>query len=190
MNIQGFFTTDLLNIYDIYGNLKSTEKIHLTRQGISNNDFSHTHKYKGLCEKETQIDEGDLCITESNDKFLVTSMRKIKFLNTNQVNLWKCDYECKISRLQDKYVGNIRAGKEEVVIKDNIPCVQKDVNGKMQIYDAGLLEGTIKIIYVQYVEGIELTDRLTINNKTYQINSLDTSMKNILCIQLTEDKRK
>ena len=72
MNIQGFFTTDLLNIYDIYGNLKSTEKIHLTRQGISNNDFSHTHKYKGLCEKETQIDEGDLCITESNDKFLVT----------------------------------------------------------------------------------------------------------------------
>ena len=31
---------------------------------------------------------------------------------------------------------------------------------------------------------------VTMVDKTYQINSLDTSMKNILCIQLTEDKRK
>ena len=190
MNIQGFFTTDLLDVYDVNGNLKSTERVHLTRQGISNNDFSHTHKYKGLCEIDTSIDEGDLCITNDGEKFLVTSMRKIQFLNTNQANMWRCDYECSIVRLQDKYAGNVRCGKEEVVIKNRIPCIQKDVNGKMQIYDAGLLEGTIKIIYVQYIEGIELTDRLTINNKTYQINSLDTSMKNILCIQLTEDKRK
>ena len=60
----------------------------------------------------------------------------------------------------------------------------------LQFFDGGLLEGTIKVVYIQYIQDIELTDRLIINYKSYQINSLDTSMRNILCIQLAEDKRK
>lgn len=189
MNLQGFFTLENADIYNIAGELKCSEQIHLTRQGISNNDFAHTHKYKGLLQNNTFIEEGDLCITELN-KYLVMAVRKVKFMNTNQANLLRCDYTCSIVRLQTKYVGTQKAGTEEVVVKDNIPCVQRDVNGKMQSYDAGLLEGTIKIVYMQYMEGIKLTDRLVINGNSYQVNSLDTSNKNILCIQLTEDKRK
>lgn len=190
MNIQGFFTKDKLDIYDIDGNLKGTEDVHLTRQGISNNDFAHTHKYKGLCVQDTLIDEGDLCVDKSHERYIVVGMRKIQFLTTNQANMLRCDNECSIVRVQDKYVGTNKAGKEEVVIKSDIPCVQKDTNGKMQFYDAGLLEGTIKVVYIQYIADIQLTDRLIINGKRYQINSLDTSIRNVLIIQLAEDKRK
>lgn len=190
MNIQGFFTTENINIYDYEGTLKANEPVHLTRQGISNNDFSHTHKYKGLMLADTCLDEGDLCISEDGEKYLVMSMRRIKFLNTNQANLWRCDNECSIVTLQDKYVGTVKAGREEVVIKEHIPCVQKDTNAKMQFFDGGLLEGTIKIVYIQKVDGVKLTDRLIINNIGYQINSIDTSVRNIMVIQLAEDKRK
>lgn len=190
MNIQGFFTTEDLDIYDIAGNLKGTEPIHLTRQGIANNDFAHTHKFKGLLITKTALNTGDLCITKDNKKYLVTAMRKIMFLQTNQANLWLCDNSCSIIRLQDKFVGKNKVGTEEIIIKENIPCIQKDTNGKIQTFDAGLLEGTTKLVYMQYHEDIVLTDRLLINGKRYQINSLDRSIENVLCIQLTEDKRK
>lgn len=190
MNLQGFFTKENCDIYDIDGNLKATEPIHLTRQGISNNDFAHTHKYKGLLLSNTVLSEGDLVVSKDNEKYLTTAMRRIQFLNTNQANLWRCDCICSIMRLEDKFEGTNKVGTELVAIKEDIPCVQKDTNGKMQFFDGGLLEGTIKLVYIQLIDDIELTDRLMINGKSYQINSIDTSVKNIMCIQLAEDKRK
>lgn len=190
MNLQGFFTKENCDIYDINGILKATEPIHLTRQGISNNDFAHTHKYKGLMIGNTVLSEGDLVVSKDGEKYLTTAMRKIQFLNTNQSNLWRCDCVCSIMRLEDRFIGTNKVGSELVIIKDNIPCVQKDTNGKMQFFDGGLLEGTIKLVYIQAINDIKLTDRLVINDKSYQINSIDTSVKNIMCIQLAEDKRK
>lgn len=184
----GFFTQETVDVFDIEGNLKASEPVHLTRQGISNNDFAHTHKYKGLLIPKTVISEGDLLVNDKG-KYLVTAFRGIQFLNTNQINLWRCDYECSIYSLQDKYVGNQKAGVEQVAIKENIPCIQKDVNGKMKYFDGGLLESTTKIVYIQYDAAIELTHRLVINGKNYQIDSIDTSMKNIMCLQLSDDKR-
>ena len=190
MNFQGFFTKEDCDIYDVNGELKATEPIHLTRQGISNNDFAHTHKYKGLLITNTVLAEGDLVVSKDREKYLTTAMRRIMFMNTNQANLWRCDCECSIMRLQDKFIGTNKVGSELVVIKENIPCVQKDTNGKMQFFDGGLLEGTIKLVYIQLIDNIKLTDRLVINGQSYQINSIDTSVKNIMCIQLAEDKRK
>lgn len=190
MNLQGFFTKEDFDIYSADGELKTNEPIHLTRQGISNNDFAHTHKYKGLLISNTVLDEGDLVISKNDEKYLITAVRRIQFLNTNQANLWRCDCECSIMRLEDKFVGTNKVGTELVAIKENIPCVQKDTNGKIQSFDGGLLEGTIKLVYIQCVDDIKLTDRLVINNQSYQINSIDTSVRNILCIQLAEDKRK
>lgn len=189
MNLQGFFTKENFDIYNVDGELKATESMHLTRQGISNNDFAHTHKYKGLLLSNTVLEEGDLVVSKSEEKYLTTAMRRIMFMNTNQANLWRCDCECSIMRLEDKFVGTNKAGTELVVIKENIPCVQKDTNGKMQFFDGGLLEGTIKLVYIQKTD-IQLTDRLIISGVSYQINSIDTSVKNIMCIQLAEDKRK
>lgn len=190
MNLQGFFTKEDFDIYDVNGELKASEPIHLTRQGISNNDFAHTHKYKGLMITNTVLEEGDLVVSKNNEKYLTTAMRRIMFMNTNQANLWRCDCTCAIMRLEDKFEGTNKVGSELVVIKEDIPCVQKDTNGKMQFFDGGLLEGTIKLVYIQAIDDIKLTDRLVINNQSYQINSIDTSVKNIMCIQLAEDKRK
>lgn len=190
MNFQAFFTKENLDVYDVDGFVKATEPVHLTRQGIANNDFAHTHKFKGLCVADTVISEGDLLVSENNEKYLVTAMRKVQFMNTIQCNAWLCDYECSISRLVNRYVGTNKVGKEEVVVKENIPCVQKDTNAKMQLFDAGLLEGTIKLLYCQNVYDIKLTDRIVLNEKSYQINSIDTTIHNILCLQLAEDKRK
>ena len=92
-------------------------------------------------------------------------------------------------RLEDKFIGTNKAGTELVVLKDHIPCVQKDTNAKMQFFDGGLLEGTIKLVYLQAMD-IKLTDRVVINEVSYQINSIDTSVKGLMCIQLAEDKRK
>lgn len=186
----GFFTKEDIDIYDIDGNLKATEPVHLSRQGISNNDFSHTHKFKGLLVDNTVIDEGDLLISvSSQDKYIVTSFRHVAFMNTNQINCWKCDYECAVYRLEEKFVGNQLAGTEMTEIKNHIPCVQKDVNGKMKFYDAGLLESTIKLVYIQYNKCLQLMDRLVINNNNYQIDSIDTSMRGLMALQLSEDKR-
>lgn len=189
MNLQGFFTKEDFDIYSTDGTLKATEPMHLTRQGISNNDFAHTHKYKGLLLTDTVLEEGDLVVSKSDEKFLTTSVRRIIFMNTNQANLWRCDYECSIMRLEDKFIGTNKAGTELVVLKDHIPCVQKDTNAKMQFFDGGLLEGTIKLVYLQAMD-IKLADRVVINEVSYQINSIDTSVKGLMCIQLAEDKRK
>ena len=62
MNLQGFFTKEDFDIYSTDGTLKATEPMHLTRQGISNNDFAHTHKYKGLLLTDTVLEEGDLVV--------------------------------------------------------------------------------------------------------------------------------
>lgn len=188
MNIQGFFTKQLAIIFDIRGEVKAEEQIHLTRQGISNNDFAHTHKFKGLLETSTKIDEGDLVKIE-NEFYLVMAMRKVLFQNTNQANLWKCDDRCSIYKLESQYDGNIKVGVEEVPIQKHIICVQRDTNTKMKYYDAGLLETTIKIVYMQFNPKIQLGHRLTINKKNYQIDSIDTTVKNVMILQLSPDKR-
>ena len=192
MYIQGFFTaqTEISKIYDLQGALRSTEKVHYTRQGISNNDFAHTHKYKGLMQSDTMAQEGDLLVdTHSGDKFLCTAMRKTAF--AIQSNLWKCDSECGLYHLTNKYVGTQIVGKEMKPIKLNIPCVQKDTNGRIKFFDASLLESTIKLVYIQYVDNVAIADRLTIDGKNYQIDSIDSaSVKGVLAIQLSEDKRK
>jgi hypothetical protein len=189
MNIQGFFTKQIAKIFNVDGILKCEENIHLTRQGISNNDFAHTHKFKGLLENNTLMEEGDLVIVDDTP-FLVMAMRKIQFLKTNQANLWLCDDVCSISSYENAYQGNIKIGTSWVAIKENVPCVQRDTNGKVKYFDAGLLESTTKLVYMQYDSQIELGQRLSINGKNYQVDSIDTTVKNILCLQLSPDKRK
>lgn len=188
MNFLNFFTQDTANIYGVDGELKATEKVHLTRQGISNNDFAHTHKYKALLEQKTVIDEGDL-LDVNGEKYLTMAMRKIQWQTTNQANLYKCDYECGIYRLSNTYIDGKKADKFLKPIKKCVPCVQKDVNGKMNYYDAGLLETTIKIVYIQYIPELKLMDRLIIDNHRYKIESINKSNKGILILQLSDDKQ-
>lgn len=189
MNIQGFFTKQQCEIFGTDGLLKGTELIHLTRQGISNNDFAHTHKFKGLLQNVTIIDTGDLLKVDEQD-YLVTAMRKIQFMNTNQANLLLCDEVCSLYRLEASYKGTVKCGIQEVCVAENIPCISKDTNGKMKTFDAGLLESTIKIVYLQESMNIKLTDRLVLGNKAYQVDSIDNTVKGIAVLQLSEDKRK
>lgn len=187
MDMQSFFTKELFDIYDVDGNLKANEPIHLTRQGISNNDFSHTHKFKGLCKQQTEIAEGDLVVDQ--DVYIVTALRNIPFLNTTQCTLLKCTDTCNVYRLEDRFIGSQSVGTQEVEVKVNIPCVQKDTNGQMKYFDAGLLESTIKIVYMQYSKDIKLMDRLKINEQYYKIDSISNSIKNVMIVQLSADKR-
>lgn len=187
MDIQGFFIRQSGDIYDVDGAFKGTEQFHLTRQGIANNDFAHTHKFKGLLQANTILSVGDL-VKVGTDNFLVMALRKIVFMNTNQANMWLCDSECSIYRLENVYSGNIKTGVQEIPIKENIPCLYKDTNGRIKIYDAGLLESTIKVVYLQALD-VQLTDRLVLNGQNYQINSIDRTINNIMAIQLAEDKR-
>ena len=192
MNIQGFFVpqTHPSDIYDIEGQLRCTEKVHYTRQGISNNDFAHTHKYKGLLEGTTQMQEGDLVVDKTdNSTYLCMAMRLTYY--SNQANLWKCDSECSLYHLANTYEGNKITGKQMVRIKEDIPCVQKDTNGRIKFFDASLLESTIKLVYMQYTPYVKIADRLLIDGNGYQIDSIDAaSVKNVLILQLSEDKRK
>lgn len=188
MNIQGFFTKQVATIFDIRGDVKGTERIHLTRQGISNNDFSHTHKFKGLLDTSTVINEGDL-LKVDNEHYLVMAMRKVMFAKTNQASLLKCDDLCSIYKLESQYEGNIKIGIESIPVKRFIPCVQKDTNTKSKYFDAGLLDTTVKIVYLQYSPLIELGQRLIVNGKNYQIDSIDQTVKNVMVLQLSPDKR-
>lgn len=189
MDLQQFFTREMFSIYDIYGELKAEESIHLTRQGISNNEFAHTHKFKALLIPQTVINEGDKLVSVSNEQYLVMSMRKIQFMNTNQANVWLCDNTCNIYRLENKYINGKKAGKDLVPIIENAPCVQKDVNGKLNYFDAGLLETTVKIVYLQRTADVHLLDRLIIDNERYKIDSISTTIKDILTLQLSPDKQ-
>lgn len=192
MGVQGFFQyqTYLSDIYDISHNLLAIEYVHYTRQGISNNDFAHTHKYKGLLEDNTIIKEGYLVIDNVNsDKYLVTAVRKTHF--ANQANMWRCDDTCSVYRLTNKYVGTQITGKELKPIITDADCVQKDTNGKIKFFDASLLESTIKIVYFQQSAEVKVADRLVIDGKPYQVDSVDSaSVKGIYALQLSEDKRK
>lgn len=188
MNIQGFFTKQTATIYDIKGEVKAIERIHLTRQGISNNDFSHTHKFKGLLGTDTVLDEGDLVIVDK-EPYLVMAMRKIVFAKTNQASLLKCDDICSVYKLESQYDGNIKIGIENIPVKRFIPCVQRDTNTKTNYFDAGLLDTTIKVVYMQFSPDIELGHRLVINKKNYKIDSIDLTVKNVMILQLSPDKR-
>lgn len=192
MYALGFFQQQTYDAYIVApsGDSKGMEKIHLTRQGIANNDFAHTHKFKGLLEKNTIIDTGDLVIIGNDfDKYLVMAVRKT--YHANQANLWYCDCTCDIYRIKNKYAGNQISGKQQTLIADGIACIQKDTNGRMKTFDAGLLESTIKLVYMPTVPEVSLADRLVINGKNYQIDSIDdSSVKNVLTLQLSEDKRK
>lgn len=188
MNVQGFFTRQLAEIYGIDTELKATEEVHLTRQGISNNDFAHTHKYKGLLIQNTVITEGDLLLVDG-ENFLTVAMRKIPFLNTNQANLLRCDTFCSVYRLVKKYDGNVITGKERTVILDNIPCVYKDTNSRLNDFDAGFIESTLRTLYVQDTTEIKLTDMVTVNGFDYKVDSIDKSIKGVLILRLTDDKR-
>lgn len=189
MDLQQFFTREMFSIYDIYGELKAEESIHLTRQGISNNEFAHTHKFKALLIPQTVINEGDKLVSVNNEQYLVMSMRKIQFMNTNQANVWLCDNTCNIYRLENKYINGKKAGKDLVPIIENAPCVQKDVNGKLNYFDAGLLETTVKIVYLQRTADVHLLDRLVIDDERYKIDSISTTIKDILTLQLSPDKQ-
>lgn len=190
MYIQGFFKnaqTYSCDIYDVDGYKRSTENVHLTRQGIANNDFAQTHKYKGLLAQDTLMQSGDL-VTYGVYTYLVTAVRRTDF--ANQANLWLCDSTCAVYRLENKYVGNQITGKKLTTIATDIKCVQQDTNGRIKTFDAGLLENTIKRVYMQYSANVKLLDRMTINNKNYQIDSIDdSSISNVMCVQLSEDKR-
>lgn len=188
MNIQGFFTKQLATIFDIRGEVKAEEQIHLTRQGIANNEFAQTHKFKGLLENNTVINEGDLVKVE-DEFYLVMAMRKVLFQNTNQANLWKCDDICSVYKLESQYDGNIKVGIEQAPIKKHIICIQRDTNTRMRYFDAGLLETTVKIVYMQFNPKIELGQRLTINNQNFQIDSIDMTIKNVMILQVSPDKR-
>ena len=189
MDLQQFFTREVFSIYDVYGDLKAEESIHLTRQGISNNEFAHTHKFKALLIPETVISEGDKIVSPNNEEYLIMSMRKIQFMNTNQATAWLCDNTCSIYRLENKYINGKKAGKTLNPIIENTPCVQKDTNGKLNYYDAGLLETTVKVVYLQKTADIHLLDRLVINNERYKIDSIGNTIKDILTLQLSPDKQ-
>lgn len=189
MDLQQLFTRETFSIYDVYGDLKAEESIHLTRQGISNNEFAHTHKFKALLIPKTVICEGDKIVSINNDQYLIMSMRKIQFMNTNQANAWLCDNTCDIYRLENQYINGKKAGKVLNPIIENTPCVQKDVNGKLNYFDAGLLETTVKVVYLQRTADVHLLDRLVIDGERYKIDSISNSIKNILTLQLSPDKQ-
>lgn len=188
MSLQGFFLTKDYDVYGLDGSLKATERIHITRQSNSNTDFAHSYKFRGLLADDTQIETGDL-VQYGDDKLLVTAFRHTDFMNTNTANMWLCDTVCSVYRLKSKFVGNQKSGTELVPILEDVPCVQQDTNGKMKYYDAGLLESTTKLVYVQHTADIELTDRLVIDGHNYQVDSISTSIKNVLALQCSDDKR-
>lgn len=192
MYIQSFFTaqTDMSEVYDVADTLKATEKVHYTRQGISNNDFAMAHRYKGLLQEDTLIDYGCLLVDKVDGaKYIVTGMRKTAF--SNQCSILRCDSECAVYKLANKYVGTKIVGKELKLTKDKIPCVQKDTNGRIKFFDASLLESTIKLVYMRKIDNVEIADRLVVDNVPYQVDSIDgASIKNVLILQLSWDKRK
>lgn len=188
MSLQGFFLTKEYEIYGLDGELKASEKIHITRQSNSNTDFAHSYKFRGLLADDTVIATGDL-VQYGEDKLLVTAFRHTDFMNTNTANMWLCDTVCSIYRVKSKFVGNQKAGVELVPVIIDAPCVQRDTNGKMKYYDAGLLESTTKLVYLQNIGEVELTDRLVIDGQNYQVDSISTSIKNVLTLQLSPDKR-
>lgn len=188
MSLQGFFLTKSYDVYGIDGNLKSTELMHVTRQSNSNTDFAHSYKFRSLLADDTKVETGDIVQFE-DDKLLVTAFRHTDFMNTNTANMWLCDNVCSVYRLKSKYVGNQKSGNEFVPVLENVPCVQQDTNGKMKYFDAGLLESTTKLVYIQRLAEVELMDRLVIDGQNYQVDSISTSIKNVLALQLSPDKR-
>lgn len=188
MSLQGFFLTKEYDIYGLDGNLKSTELIHITRQSNSNTDFAHSYKFRGFLTDDTQIETGDL-VAYGDDRLLVTAMRHTDFMNTNTANMWLCDRTCSIYRLKGKYAGTNRIGNELIPVVEDVPCVEQDTNGKMKYYDAGLLESTTKLVYIQRTAEVELMDRLVIDGQSYAVDSISTSIKNVLALQLSPDKR-
>lgn len=188
MSLQRFFLTKQYDVYGVDGELKASELIHVTRQSNSNTDFAHSYKFRGLLADDTQITTGDI-IQYGDDKLLVTAFRHTDFMNTNTANMWLCDSVCSIYRLKSKFVGTQKAGNEFVPVIENAPCVQQDANGKMKYYDAGLLESTTKLVYIQKSAEVELTDRLVIDGQNYQVDSISGSIKNVLILQLSPDKR-
>ena len=133
------------------------------------------------------MQSGDLAVYGMYS-YLVTAVRKTDF--ANQANLWLCDSTCNIYRLENKYTGTQITGKKLTSIMTDIKCVQQDTNGRIKTFDAGLLESTIKRVYMQHNPNVKLLDRMTINNKNYQIDSIDdSSVNNVMCVQLSDDKR-
>ena len=181
------FFIDRAESYSVAG--KSNELIFCTRKGRSETASSMNNERIALLQDNTSITNADLVTNiTTNISYLVVGRESSN--EANHAQLRKINATGVIVRIIAKYVNGTKVGDQEQSLFSNVPLSEATVSGNAKLYDAGILQNTVKKFIMQNLE-IKLLDRIKVNGNNYQIDAVDnTKYEGLLEVQCSIDNRK
>lgn len=167
---------------------KDDETFVLSRVGRGSSQFQLNNVSKVLFQRDTAVVEGDVLVISDEHYFVVAGRTSATGASMGQ--LYKSNATVDISRIQKHMTGIVHDYDEAIPLYSNQVTMYEDINGKMQLYDAGLLATSTKRFLLPKLD-IEKLDRITLNGEPMQIDVINTSkFPGFLSVQCSPDKRK
>lgn len=166
---------------------KADELIHAVRRGRTESSQTMNNVLEANFQDNTSYSNGDLVTdTTTNTKYLIVGRQ-----NSNDAcygQLRKINATLVVQRLSKHFTGKQFDGYYTVSkeIKD-VASSYRDITGKMQQWDQGLLASTT-IQFVTQMIDVELTDRIVFNGGFFIVNYIDsTKYEGLYAIQCSPD---
>ena len=160
------------------------EYVVLKKNSRSSSRFTQNNIFGALLQDDTVYTNG-LMLTIDGHKYFVVTRRDNVLSKTAQ--LYKANCSTSIVTIKKHYTsGTFDYYTESPAI--TVVALQKDITGKMQQFDAGLLPNTVKKFILK--ADVKLLDRIKLDEKNYQVNVVNsTEYEGLLEVQCSEDTR-
>lgn len=162
---------------------KPSERVLITRRGKSASSSVQSYDRSAAFQDDTSFTSGDL-ISYGNDKYFIVSMESSNESTVGQLK------KINASIVLYSVSGNTTAGYKGTLV-GTYDSYQRVVTANMKLYDAGLLDTTVRKFILSGSIGISISDRVVFDSKFYTVSAVDNSKySGLLEIQVADDKRK
>lgn len=171
---------DQLKSYSCTG--KGTENVLVTRRGKSESASVQSFDRAAVFQDNTSFSSGDL-IANGSDKYFIVSM-ETKEATVGQLK------KINASIALYSVSGSATTGYKGISV-GTYDSYQRVITANMKLYDAGLLDTTVRKFLLAGTANVSLNDRIVFNGKFYQVSAVDDSKHiGLLEVQVADDKRK
>lgn len=190
--LQDFFDCkkQKVDVFSSDGTSKGAEDVVFTHVGkTSYNSYYENYLYRGLLSDSTKIAWGDI-LKDANSKVYFTLSRRDTLLSKIG-RFQQANGSIEIHKVVSHYTAN--KVKDGYSLSDKTysgDTYYKEVSGKMQQYDQGLLPSTVITFVMQSNSAIELNNRVSLGTNAYVVNYIDTTKyPNLYVLQCAKDDR-
>jgi len=154
---------------------KVSELIVPTRKGKTREFFAMNTEKSLMLKDDTLFVNGDLLVNtvDGSKGFLVGLQKSTAGAVQGQLKIVNATAD--IVKIIAKFNGSKNIGNSEELLLSSLSVFVTDVSGTAKLYDAGLLDTTIKKVITVANTDIKLAQRIKIDGSNYQINNINTT---------------